>query len=244
METRALEFEGLTAGYDGLAVVRGVSGGARRGQVTLLTGPNGAGKSTLLKALFGVIPVTAGVVRLDGEEITGKSPRDLLGDGIAFVPQGRNLFPALNVLHNLELGGMTVRSPKELQARIEEVLARFPRLRDRIDSAASSLSGGEQKMLEVGRALLLRPRVLFIDEPSIGLSPKLVGEVFHLMGELAAAGTTVLMVEQNAYMALQLASRAYVMETGRITLEGAARELVNDPHVRHAYLGRTEEGRT
>ena len=239
METRALEFEGLTAGYDGLTVVRGVSGGARRGQVTLLTGPNGAGKSTLLKALFGVIPVTAGVVRLDGEEITGKSPRDLLGDGIAFVPQGRNIFPALNVLHNLELGGMTVRSPKELQARIEEVLARFPRLRDRIDSAASSLSGGEQKMLEVGRALLLRPRVLFIDEPSIGLSPKLVGEVFHLMGELAAAGTTVLMVEQNVKRALSVCAHAMAMESGRILVDRPAVGLLDDPSLSEIFLGGT-----
>ena len=237
MEASALEFDGLVAGYGHLTVLRGVSGAVPRGQVTLLTGPNGAGKSTLLKAIFGVLQPASGTVRLAGEVVTGRSPRQLLARGVAFVPQGRNLFPSLSVMHNLELGGMIVPSRKELAERIEEVLTHFPRLRERLDNQASTLSGGEQKMLEVGRALLLRPKVLLVDEPSIGLSPKLVQEVFQLMARFAAAGTTVLMVEQNVRRALAICTHALAMESGRIVLDRPATDLLGDAALSRLLLG-------
>jgi len=237
LEASALEFDGLVAGYGHLTVLRGVSGAVPRGQVTLLTGPNGAGKSTLLKAIFGVLQPASGTVRLAGEVVTGRSPRQLLARGVAFVPQGRNLFPSLSVMHNLELGGMIVPSRKELAERIEEVLTHFPRLRERLDNQASTLSGGEQKMLEVGRALLLRPKVLLVDEPSIGLSPKLVQEVFQLMARFAAAGTTVLMVEQNVRRALAICTHALAMESGRIVLDRPATDLLGDAALSRLLLG-------
>jgi branched-chain amino acid transport system ATP-binding protein len=168
--------------------------------------------------------------------VNGKSQRELLAEGIAFVPQGRNLFGSLSVRHNLELGGITL--PRgELNGRIEEVLTRFPRIRERIDNQASTMSGGEQKQLEVGRALLLRPRVLLIDEPSIGLSPKLVQEVMTLLRQLADGGTTVLMVEQNVRTALKYANRALVLEMGRLALDRPASELLNDPDLNRLFLG-------
>ena len=237
MANRVLEFEGLVAGYSNLSVLERASGGAAEGQVTLLTGPNGAGKSTLLKTLFGILKARQGSVRLAGEDITARTPRQLLAMGVAYVPEGRNLFPSLSVLHNLELGGITVAARKELSERIEGVLAHFPRLRDRLASQASNLSGGEQKMLEVGRALLLRPRVLLVDEPSIGLSPKLVQEVFQLMAELARAGTTVLMVEQNVKRALTVCSHALAMESGRILLDRPASDFITDPTLSRLFLG-------
>ena len=178
---KIIEFDRVVAGYSpSLTILNETTLDARRGEITLLIGPNGAGKSTVLKTLFGMLVPRSGEVRFEGKCINGKSQRELLADGIAFVPQGRNLFGSLSVRHNLELGGITL--PRgELGGRIEEVLTRFPRIRERLDNQASTMSGGEQKQLEVGRALLLRPRVLLIDEPSIGLSPKLVQEVMALL---------------------------------------------------------------
>jgi branched-chain amino acid transport system ATP-binding protein len=176
------------------------------------------------------------VCMVEGKVINGKSQRELLADGIAFVPQGRNLFGSLSVRHNLELGGITL--PRaELPARIEEALARFPRIRERIDNQASTMSGGEQKQLEIGRALLLRPRVLLIDEPSIGLSPKLVQDVMTLLRQLADDGVTVLMVEQNVRTALKYANRALVLEMGRLALDRPASELLHDPDLNRLFLG-------
>ena len=190
----------------------------------------------MLKTLFGMLIPRAGEVRFEGKRVNGKSQRELLADGIVFVPQGRNLFGSLSVRHNLELGGITL--PRgELHARIEEVLTRFPRIKERIDNQASTMSGGEQKQLEVGRALLLRPRVLLIDEPSIGLSPKLVQEVMTLLRSLADAGTTVLMVEQNVRTALKYSNRALVLEMGRLALDRPASELLNDPDLNRLFLG-------
>ena len=188
MSEKIIEFDKVVAGYSpSLTILNETTLDARKGEITLLIGPNGAGKSTVLKTLFGLLTPRSGEVRFEGKNINGKSQRELLADGIAFVPQGRNLFGSLSVRHNLELGGITL--PRgELPARIEEVLQRFPRIRERIDNQASTMSGGEQKQLEVGRALLLRPRVLLIDEPSIGLSPKLVQEVMTLLRELADGG--------------------------------------------------------
>src|SRR5437868_8824849 len=194
---KIIEFEKVVAGYSpSLTILNETTLDARRAEITLMIGPNGAGKSTVLKTLFGMLVPRSGEIRFEGKRINGKSPRELLADGIAFVPQGRNLFGSLSVRHNLELGGITL--PRgELPARIEEALTRFPRIKERIDNQASTMSGGEQKQLEIARAMLLRPRVILIDEPSIGLSPKLVQEVMTLLRTLADAGTTVLMVEQN-----------------------------------------------
>ena len=237
MAERIIEFDRVVAGYsESLTILNETTLDVRRGEITLLIGPNGAGKSTVLKTLFGLLVPRSGEVRFEGRVINGRSQRALLADGIAFVPQGRNLFGSLSVRHNLELGGITL--PRaELPGRIEEVLARFPRIRERIDNQASTLSGGEQKQLEVGRALLLRPRVLLIDEPSIGLSPKLVVDVMTLLRQLADAGTTVLMVEQNVRTALKYADRALVLEMGRLALDRPASELLGDPDLNRLFLG-------
>ncbi|HYY60254.1 MAG TPA: ABC transporter ATP-binding protein, partial [Burkholderiales bacterium] len=213
----AIEFRQVVAGYSPtLTILNELTFDARDGEITLLIGPNGAGKSTALKTLFGLLTPRSGSIKLDGRDIAGTTPRDMLAHGVAFVPQGRNLFGSLSVLHNLELGGITLRSG--LRERIAEVLVRFPRIKERLHNQASTLSGGEQKQLEIGRALLLRPRVLLIDEPSIGLSPLISQEVFRLLRSLADGGTTVLMVEQNVRSALNFANRALVLEMGRLAL--------------------------
>ena len=232
-----IEFDEVVAGYTpSLTILNGTTFDARAGEITLLIGPNGAGKSTVLKTLFGMLVPRSGEVRFEGRCVNGKSQRDLLALGMAFVPQGRNLFGSLSVRHNLELGGITL--PRaHLAPRIDEVLARFPRIRERIDNQASTLSGGEQKQLEVGRALLLRPRVLLIDEPSIGLSPKLVQEVMTLLRQLADRGVTVLMVEQNVRTALKYADRALVLEMGRLALDRPAAHLLDDPDLNRLFLG-------
>jgi branched-chain amino acid transport system ATP-binding protein len=237
MPEKIIEFDHVVAGYSpSLTILNKTTFDARKGEITLLIGPNGAGKSTVLKTLFGILVPRSGEVRFEGKRINGKPPRQLLAEGIAFVPQGRNLFGSLSVRHNLELGGITL--PRgELGARIDEVLTRFPRIRERIDNQASTMSGGEQKQLEVGRALLLHPRVLLIDEPSIGLSPKLVQEVMTLLRALADAGTTILMVEQNVRTALKYSNRALVLEMGRLALDRPASELLQDPDLNRLFLG-------
>jgi branched-chain amino acid transport system ATP-binding protein len=233
-----IEFERVVAGYSPtLTILNELSLDARAGEITLLIGPNGAGKSTALKALFGLLAPRAGEIRFEGRRVSGMAPRGMMACGLAFVPQGRNLFPSLSVLHNLELGGITLRGKALLRERIEEVLALFPRIRERLDGQASTLSGGEQKQLEIGRALLLKPRVLLIDEPSIGLSPKISQDVFQLLRRLADAGTTVLMVEQNVRSALKYADRALVLEMGRLALDRPAGELLDDPHLNRLFLG-------
>ncbi|CAG0954026.1 High-affinity branched-chain amino acid transport ATP-binding protein LivF [Burkholderiales bacterium] len=237
MSDRIIEFDKVVAGYSpSLTILNETTLDARRGEITLLIGPNGAGKSTVLKTLFGILVPRSGEVRFEGRVINGRSQRDLLADGIAFVPQGRNLFGTLSVRHNLELGGVTL-PRRDLPARIEEVLDRFPRIRERIDNQASTLSGGEQKQLEVGRALLLHPRVLLIDEPSIGLSPKLVADVMAMLRGLADAGTTVLMVEQNVRTALKYSDRALVLEMGRLALDRPSSDLLADPDLNRLFLG-------
>jgi len=237
MAESIIEFDRVVAGYSpSVTILNELTLDARKAEITLLIGPNGAGKSTVLKTLFGMLIPRTGEIRFEGKRVNGKSQRELLAEGIAFVPQGRNLFGSLSVRHNLELGGITL-PRRELAARIEEVLARFPRIRERIDNQASTMSGGEQKQLEVGRALLLRPRVLLIDEPSIGLSPKLVQEVMTLLRQLADSGVTVLMVEQNVRTALKYADRALVLEMGRLALDRPASELLGDPDLNRLFLG-------
>ena len=232
----AIEFRQVVAGYSPtLTILNELSFVARDGEITLLIGPNGAGKSTALKTLFGLLVPRAGSIRLDEREIAGTTPREMLAQGVAFVPQGRNLFGSLSVLHNLELGGITLKSG--LRERITEVLERFPRIRERLHNQASTLSGGEQKQLEIGRALLLHPRVLLIDEPSIGLSPLISQDVFRFLRSLADAGTTVLMVEQNVRSALNFADRALVLEMGRLALERPAAELLHEPDLHRLFLG-------
>ena len=233
----AIEFDNVVAGYGEFMVLNNLSLQAKRGRITLLLGPNGAGKSTVLKALFGLLKLRSGQIRLDGQDITGASAKDLLvKHGVAFVPQGRNLFGQLTVYENLELGGITL-GMKVTHQRIPAVLDLFPRVKERIHSAASTLSGGEQKQLEVGRALLLRPKVLLIDEPSIGLSPMVVQDVFKLLRRLADGGTTVLMVEQNVKSALKMADEAIALESGRLVLHRRADELLADPHIERLFLG-------
>ena len=231
-----IEFDNVVAGYKDFMILNNLSFKAETGTVTLLIGPNGAGKSTVLKTLFGLLKPRQGRILLDGQEVAGTSPRDLLAKGIAFVPQGRNLFGQLSVLENLELGGITI-GMDETRKRIPEILDRFPRIKERLNSKASSLSGGEQKQLEVGRALLLRPKVLLIDEPSIGLSPQVVQGVFVLLRDLVAQGTTVLMVEQNVKSALKYSDTAIALESGRLVLQKPAPEILADPNMDRLFLG-------
>jgi branched-chain amino acid transport system ATP-binding protein len=224
------------AGYKDFMILNNLSFKATKGSITLLLGPNGAGKSTALKTLFGLLKPRQGRILLDGRDISGASQKDLLALGVAFVPQGRNLFGQLSVFENLELGGITL-GMKTTHERIPEVLEFFPRVKERLHSAAASLSGGEQKQLEIGRALLLRPKVILIDEPSIGLSPLVVLDVFRLLRKLADQGTTVLMVEQNVKSALKYSDYAIALESGRLVLHKPASELLADPNIERLFLG-------
>ena len=231
-----IAFDDVVAGYKDFMILNNLSFEVPKSSITLLIGPNGAGKSTVLKTLFGLLKPRQGRIRLFGDDITGATQKDLLGRGIAFVPQGRNLFGQLSVYENLELGGITL-GMKTTHERIPEVLEFFPRVKERLHSAASSLSGGEQKQLEIGRALLLRPSVLLIDEPSIGLSPMVVQDVFKLLRRLADQGTTVLMVEQNVKSALKYSDDAIALESGRMVLHKAAAEILADPQMERLFLG-------
>jgi branched-chain amino acid transport system ATP-binding protein len=231
-----IEFDDVVSGYKDFMILNNLSFKARRGAITLLIGPNGAGKSTVLKTLFGLLKPRQGKVLLNGENINGASQKELLAKGIAFVPQGRNLFGQLTVYENLELGGITL-GMKTTHERIPEVLEFFPRVKERLNSRAASLSGGEQKQLEIGRALLLRPKVLLIDEPSIGLSPMVVLDVFKLLRKLAEQGTTILMVEQNVKSALAYSDDAIALESGRLVLHKPASDILNDPNMERLFFG-------
>jgi branched-chain amino acid transport system ATP-binding protein len=231
-----IEFVDVVAGYKDFMILNNLSFKAKRGTITLLLGPNGAGKSTVLKALFGLLKPRQGKILLDGVEVNGASQKALLAQGIAFVPQGRNLFGQLSVFENLELGGITL-GMKTTHERIPEVLEFFPRVKERMHSPAAALSGGEQKQLEIGRALLLRPKVILIDEPSIGLSPLVVQDVFRLLRKLADQGTTVLMVEQNVKSALKISDEAIALESGRLVLQKPASDLLADPNIERLFLG-------
>ena len=231
-----IEFEDVVAGYKDFMILNNLSFKVAKGSITLLLGPNGAGKSTVLKTLFGLLKPRQGRILLNGEDISGFTQKALLAKGIAFVPQGRNLFGQLTVFQNLELGGITL-GTKMTHERIPEILDLFPRIKVRLHSQASTLSGGEQKQLEVGRALLLRPTVLLIDEPSIGLSPMVVQDVFKLLKKLAEQGTTVLMVEQNVKSALKMSDDAIALESGQLVLHKKASELLADPNIERLFLG-------
>lgn len=232
-----LELENVVAGYGRTTILNGTSFAVRRGAITTVIGPNGAGKSTAFKAAFGLLPVREGHVRFDGNDIANKPPRALLAAGIAYVPQGRNIFGELSVRHNLEIGATSIWGKVDVEARIEEALARFPALAGKADVQASTLSGGQQKLLEVARGLLLDPKLILIDEPSIGLSPIMVKEVFAILQGLRDKGVTILMVEQNARSALEISDFGIVLELGRTRLQGKAREILDDPRVGKLFLG-------
>jgi branched-chain amino acid transport system ATP-binding protein len=232
-----LRLEGVSAGYGRAPVLSGVSVEVRRGDLVCLVGANGAGKSTTLKTISGLLRPSAGRILFEDREIQGWKPQDILRAGIAHCPEGRRVFPHLTVQENLEMGAYVREDAKAVAQDLARVLAHFPVLGERRRQAAGTLSGGEQQMLAIGRALMARPRLIMFDEPSLGLAPTVVETTFKAIGEIQKDGTTVFMVEQNAYMALRMATRAYVMETGRITREGPARELLDDEHVKRAYLG-------
>jgi branched-chain amino acid transport system ATP-binding protein len=232
-----LRFDGVVAGYGRETILQGLSFAVRRGAITTVIGPNGAGKSTAFKALFGMLPVREGRVHFEERDITNRSPRELIAAGICYVPQGRNIFPELSVFHNLELGGVAAPAGLDLGARLEAAMDRFPVLRRKAHAQASTLSGGEQKMLEIARGLLLEPKLMLVDEPSIGLSPKLVQELFDLFKDLCARGITVLMIEQNAKQALTHSDHGIVLELGRTRLQDRAEAILADPRIGQLFLG-------
>jgi len=233
----ALEVREVVAGYGELEVLRGVSLWARAGEITCLIGPNGAGKSTVLRTVAGLLRARRGSIVAAGRDLVGLSPRAIFRLGVSFVPQGRCNFPLMTVLENLEMGCFVLRDRREARRRVEAVLARFPILAERRRQKAGTLSGGEQQVLEMGRALLLDPKVLLIDEPSLGLAPKMAEAVFQKVVELRAGGVAVVMVEQNARRALEFTDQAFVLELGRVRLQGSGGALLNDPQVRELYLG-------
>ncbi|MEA2686284.1 MAG: branched-chain amino acid transport system ATP-binding protein, partial [Actinomycetota bacterium] len=237
--TPLLELDDLHVHYGMVAALKGVSLGVEAGEVVALIGANGAGKTTTLKTISGLRPVTSGRVLFEGRDISGVPAHERVGLGISQSPEGRRIFPGMSVLENLEMGAYargSVRKP-EVAADLERVFGLLPRLAERRGQSGGTLSGGEQQMLAIGRALMARPKVLLLDEPSMGLAPKLVTQIFALVSEINQQGTTVLLVEQNAAQALQRADRAYVLETGRVVKSGSARELLGDEAVRNAYLG-------
>ena len=223
--------------YGKVNALRGVSLEVRRGEIVALIGANGAGKTTTLKALSGITRPYSGEIRFDGVDITFASPRDILAAGIAHCPEGRRIFPHLTVRDNLEMGAYLRADADGVKADMDRLLGRFPILAERSAQVAGTLSGGEQQMLAISRALMSRPKLILFDEPSLGLAPKIVEQIFEIVAEVRSEGVTVVMVEQNAFAALELCDRAYVMETGVIALHGPGRELLENPKVRESYLG-------
>ena len=232
-----LRLEGLRAAYAPVEALRGIDLEVRAGELVCLLGANGAGKSSALRAISGLVRPTAGRILLDGRDIAGLEPAAVLAAGVAHCPEGRRVFPYLTVEENLDMGAYVRRDRAAIASDLERVCAHFPILGERRRQPAGTLSGGEQQMLAIGRALMARPRLILFDEPSLGLAPTIVETTFAIIADIRRQGTTVLMVEQNAYLALRMADRGYVMETGRIVLSGTARDLLADDHVRRAYLG-------
>ncbi|MGC9468613.1 MAG: ABC transporter ATP-binding protein [Anaerolineae bacterium] len=232
-----LEVNDLKVAYGAIRALHGVSFYVGEGEVVTLIGANGAGKSTTLRTISGLLPAQSGNVVYDGEAITGIEASQIVRRGIIQVPEGRRIFAPLTVRENLEMGAFTRSDRAEIEETMEYVFHLFPRLKERLEQTGGTLSGGEQQMLAVGRALMAKPRLLLMDEPSMGLAPILVEEIFDIIGEISQEGVTILLVEQNAHMALSVADRGYVLETGSIELEGSARELAENPRVRAAYLG-------
>lgn len=236
METM-LTVNDINVFYGAIHAIKGVSLEVNEGEIVTLIGANGAGKSTILRTISGLLKPKTGSIQFEGQEIAGMPAHEIVKTGISQVPEGRRIFAEMSVLENLELGAFTRKDKDGIKADMELVFERFPRLKERIGQLAGTLSGGEQQMLAMGRALMSRPRLLLLDEPSMGLAPLLIKEIFAIIQDINKTGTTVLLVEQNANMALSIAHRAYVLETGRITLSGDAKELAASDEVRKAYLG-------
>ncbi len=232
-----LELKELFGGYGKMTILNGVSFKIDKGTITTVIGPNGAGKSTVFKAIFGLLNIHSGQILLDGKNVTRQTPAQMIAHGVTYVPQGRNVVPQLSVLHNLELGGITAKDQARVKRRMEEVMDQFPILREKRDSQAIALSGGQQKQLEIARSLLLDPKLILIDEPSIGLSPNLVQEVFQTLKKLRDNGVTILMVEQNAKAALAISDYGIVLELGQRRMHDRADALLADPRVGQLFLG-------
>ncbi len=236
MANTMLKVSGLKVAYGGIQAVKGVSFEVNEGELVSLIGANGAGKTTTLKAITGVQHVADGEIEFMGRAIEGQGAWDLVRQGLVMVPEGRGVFARMTITENLQMGAF-VRRDAEVEADVEKVFGIFPRLKERRAQLAGTMSGGEQQMLAMGRALMARPKVLLMDEPSMGLSPIMVDKIFEVVSDIHSRGTTILLVEQNASRALQLASRGYVMDSGEITMSGDAKQLLDDPKVRAAYLG-------
>ena len=232
-----LEIKDLEVNYGVIKAIKGVSFDVNEGEIIALIGANGAGKTTILHTITGLIQAKKGSIVFDGKELTKTPPHKIVSMGMAHVPEGRRIFQQLSVLENLKLGAYTRKDKSEIASTLKMVYERFPRLEERKNQVAGTLSGGEQQMLAMGRALMSKPRIILMDEPSMGLSPLLVSEIFDIIKVINESGTTVLLVEQNAKKALSIADRAYVLETGNITLSGDAKDLINDELVKKAYLG-------
>jgi len=232
-----LVLDQVFAGYGKMTILNGTTAHIRRGAITTVIGPNGAGKSTMFKAIFGLLPVRSGAISLDSRNTANFSPRQMLDAGVAYIPQGRNIFPELSVRHNLELGGVALSDQESLPARMNQIMQRFPMLREKANAQASTLSGGQQKLLEIARGLLLDPKLILIDEPSIGLSPLLVQEVFAILKSLRDAGVTILLIEQNAKQALQISDHGLVLEQGQTRIEDTAPKILADPRIAQLFLG-------
>ncbi len=232
-----LTLDGVVSGYGKMTILHGTTARIRRGGITTIIGPNGAGKSTVFKTVFGLLPVRAGRIVFDGQDVTNAAPRRMLDAGVCYVPQGRNLFPELSVKHNLELGGVALASRRDLAHRVDALMERFPMLRQKARAQASTLSGGQQKLLEVARGLLLDPKLMLIDEPSIGLSPLMVQEVFGILADLKRKGVTILLIEQNAKSALENSDYGLVLEQGQTRIEDSAAKILADPRIGELFLG-------
>jgi branched-chain amino acid transport system ATP-binding protein len=232
-----LVLDRVFAGYGKMTILNGTTARVRRGAITTVIGPNGAGKSTMFKAIFGLLPVRSGTVAVDGRNVTNFSPRQLLDLGVVYIPQGRNIFPELSVRHNLELGGVAASDQAGLAGRLDAIMQRFAMLKEKADAQASTLSGGQQKILEVARGLLLDPKLILIDEPSIGLSPLMVQEVFAILNDLRRNGVTIVLIEQNAKQALQISDCGLVLEQGQTRIEDTASNILADPRIAQLFLG-------
>ena len=237
MATTLLKITGLKVAYGGIKAVKGVDLHVNEGELVTLIGSNGAGKTTTMKAITGTLPMVDGDIEYLGKSIKGKGAWDLVKDGLAMVPEGRGVFTRMTITENLQMGAYIRDDKAGIAEDIEKMFTIFPRLRERKDQLAGTMSGGEQQMLAMGRALMSRPKVLLLDEPSMGLSPIMVDKIFEVVRDVSGRGVTVLLVEQNASRALGIADRGYVMESGIVTMNGEAKELLNDPRVRAAYLG-------
>jgi branched-chain amino acid transport system ATP-binding protein len=232
-----LEIKNLVASYGNITALKGISLSVPEGKIVTLIGANGAGKSTTMKSIMGVMKPVSGQVLFHGEDITGKKPYQIVSEGLVLVPEGRQILAGMTVRENLELGAYTRKDKAAVYDDMKRIFKRFPRLEERQNQFGGTLSGGEQQMLAIGRAMMARPQVLLLDEPSMGLAPLVVQQIFDVIQDINKAGTTVLLVEQNARKALKIADYAYVMETGRIVMEGPASEVADNPAVMAAYLG-------